>query len=189
MPDNAMGWLDRVVDFNFGSQWFMLETASNNEVITSVDFPDMSGGTPGFAMVDTTTPSSYPNGPFTISPANLQGRLTTLAGQGLIGFGERHDQLFPSDLAYVRVWLKFTQALPSSTFRVRFRCRAEVLEVASVRVRAQTVARGRMRAGLSTSAVPFGSVAGDLVLIGSTGVTVVTDFRIDPVSLRVTGPF
>jgi len=163
----------------------MVEVESTSVPITaSVSFPDTSGGTPGFALFTANNLPPYPQGPFTITQAMLRASITTQAGKGMIGFGEKHEQTFSSDKRYARVWLKLNDAFPSSIFRVRFNVTLGP-EPVLAKVKAGTVARGKMRAGLHTDAVPLGS---SKTADRGTGATT-TDYRINPSTLEVTGPF
>lgn len=188
MTDNAMGWLDRIVDFDLGgSDWILIETRGAINAFVSVrmgvDLTSSAGGTPGFVMFDGTGVGGGQAGYLlalrAIATADLHRHLTTLAGLGLTGFG--FYDATPFAIPLTQLYIKLDHQMPSDTFRLNVSVDFTLDVGASLtdRMRVSTIKGRDMVAG-----GPSGFVDTKAAPAPHFGATVL--FRVNPSTLQVT---
>lgn len=120
MVDYSEGIFDKIISINFGGgQWFVVYalgfTDSPNAV--DVDFPDMSGGTPGFSLLTAAATIAIKTlGP--TSKVKLDQNLKTKAGAAVTGFAISRFNLFPNSVE-VALLLRLDDHFPKSIFRMK----------------------------------------------------------------------
>lgn len=199
MVDYEEDFLQKITDVRWGgAQWFGVEGPlyglGSSRSTFEIDFPDQAAGTPGFITVDTTGttinfapylfPKSSPFGPYIVRASDLAQKLRTNAGAQVTAFGVKGVATATGTLMLFQLNSQF----PSSTFRVRVRLNGPI-GTALIFVNCFTVARNWLKAGRSFRDSSEISAASRQECTWESGASGPTDFRIDPSSLAVTGPF
>lgn len=126
MTDNpySLDFLQQITKVQFGVQWLTIAAlgfTDQAEKIT-VDFPDISGGTPGFTLLDAASlpPPKFLGSPHQVTAKDISHGLITEAGAPLTGFGLK---VFDFPIAGptgrgAQVFIALNHFLPSTPFRV-----------------------------------------------------------------------
>ena len=195
-PDYESDFLSTITGVGWASGGFQIQMnqTSNGSINTliRVDFPDSSGGTPGFILFNGQQIGFGPSGaaPYLHGVPNggapqdswTQERLTTNGGLGLRGFGTYAD--FPFGTIQTILNLKMA-GLPASPFRLR--CTMETIfqvNGTSLNIDIQTSQKGIVKSGIASPVISnVHSDFGAPLTFGGT-----QDFQIDPATMICTGP-